>query len=93
MGMKRNKDVEVAALCPGGHSRVKFCSLYAPVCDLSKIRVYFPFLFWTEVTLLQRFLHTRLLGSATAKQQGETVTSNVLLEGGHLLSLRRGIHC
>lgn len=59
--------------------------------DLYKIRIYFPFLFWTEAALFQRFLHVRLLGRATAKWQGET-TSNVLLEGSHLLFLRRGLN-
>lgn len=42
---------------------------YAHVCDLSKLMVYFPFLFWAEAALFQTVLVIRVLGRTAAKQQ------------------------
>ena len=60
MGMERNRDVAVAALCLEATVELSSVLLSAPVYDLSKIRVYFSVFFCTEAALFQRFLHIRL---------------------------------
>lgn len=86
MGMERNRDVAVAALCLEATVELSSVLLSAPVYDLSKIRVYFSVFFCTEAALFQSI---RLLGTSPVPK---TIGRKYLFLEGHLLSLRRGVH-